>query len=84
MRNLVNLNGVEKGYGSQSVLRQITLGVNDGDRVGIVGRNGDGKSTLLQLVAGDETPDEDCSRARETWNWHTSHRATSSVGTQRS
>jgi ATP-binding cassette subfamily F protein uup len=57
MRNLVNLNGVEKGYGSRSVLRQITLGVNDGDRVGIVGRNGDGKSTLLQLVAGSETPD---------------------------
>ena len=39
------------------MLRQITLGVNDGDRVGIVGRNGDGKSTLLQLVAGSETPD---------------------------
>jgi ABC transport system ATP-binding/permease protein len=57
MRNLVNLNGVEKGYGSRSVLRQITLGVNDGDRVGIVGRNGDGKSTLLQLIAGGETPD---------------------------
>jgi ABC-type lipopolysaccharide export system ATPase subunit len=41
MRNLVNLSGVEKGYGSRSVLRQTTLGVNDGDRVGIVGRNGD-------------------------------------------
>src|SRR5271154_1145163 len=57
MRNLVNLNGVAKGYGSRSVLHQITLGVNDGDREGIVGRNGDGKSTLLQLVADGETPD---------------------------
>jgi ATP-binding cassette subfamily F protein uup len=39
------------------VLRDVTLGVNAGDRVGIVGRNGDGKSTLLRLIAGSETPD---------------------------
>ena len=56
-RNLVNLNAVEKGYGSRSVLREVTLGVSAGDRVGIVGRNGDGKSTLLRLIAGTETPD---------------------------
>ena len=56
-RNLVNLNAVEKGYGSRSVLSEITLGVNDGDRVGLVGRNGAGKTTLLRLVAGIEKPD---------------------------
>ncbi len=56
-RNLVNLNAVEKGYGSRSVLSEITLGVNEGDRVGIVGRNGAGKSTLLRLIDGAETPD---------------------------
>ncbi|MCW2953055.1 MAG: transporter related protein [Conexibacter sp.] len=56
-RNLVNLKSVEKGYGSRSVLRDITLGVSAGDRIGIVGRNGDGKSTLLRLIAGLETPD---------------------------
>ena len=56
-RNLVNLSAVDKGYGSRSVLREVTLGVSAGDRVGIVGRNGDGKSTLLRLVAGAETPD---------------------------
>jgi ABC transport system ATP-binding/permease protein len=56
-RNLVNLNAVDKGYGSRSVLQEVTLGVNAGDRVGIVGRNGDGKSTLLRLIAGTETPD---------------------------
>ena len=57
VRNLVNLNAVEKGYGSRSVLRDVTLGVSAGDRVGIVGRNGDGKSTLLRLIEGSETPD---------------------------
>jgi ATP-binding cassette subfamily F protein uup len=56
-RNLLNLKAVAKGYGSRSVLRDVTLGVSAGERVGIVGRNGDGKSTLLRLIAGVEEPD---------------------------
>src|SRR4051812_21246755 len=56
-RNLVNLKSVDKGYGSRSVLRDLTLGISQGDRIGIVGRNGDGKSTLLRLIAGREEPD---------------------------
>jgi ATP-binding cassette subfamily F protein uup len=56
-RNLVNFKDVDKGYGSRSVLRDVTLGVAAGDRIGVVGRNGDGKSTLLRLVAGLEEPD---------------------------
>src|SRR4051794_41790898 len=56
-RNLVNLHSVEKGYGTRSVLRGVTLGLAEGDQVGIVGRNGEGKSTLLRLIAGAETPD---------------------------
>ncbi|MFA4927547.1 MAG: ABC-F family ATP-binding cassette domain-containing protein [Patulibacter sp.] len=56
-RNLVNLKNVSKGFASRTVLDDITLGVNAGDRVGIVGRNGDGKSTLLRLIAGQEEPD---------------------------
>ena len=56
-RNLINLKSVGKGYGSRTVLSDITLGVAAGDRIGIVGRNGDGKSTLLKLVTGAEAPD---------------------------
>jgi ATP-binding cassette subfamily F protein uup len=56
-RNLVNLKSVDKGYGSRSVLRDVTLGVSAGDRVGVVGRNGDGKSTLLALISGAEEAD---------------------------
>ncbi|MGE4425630.1 MAG: ABC-F family ATP-binding cassette domain-containing protein, partial [Solirubrobacteraceae bacterium] len=56
-RNLVNLKDVDKGYASRSVLRGVTLGVAAGDRIGIVGRNGDGKSTLLRLIAGNDEPD---------------------------
>ena len=39
------------------MLRDVTLGVAAGDRIGVVGRNGDGKSTLLRLIAGVEEPD---------------------------
>jgi len=76
-RNLVNLNAVDKGYGSRSVLRDVTLGVSAGDRVGIVGRNGDGKSTLLRLIAGAETPER--SSAPVTWPRRPWPKATSST-----
>jgi ATP-binding cassette subfamily F protein uup len=56
-RNLLNLKDVEKGYGSRSVLRGVTLGVASGERIGVVGANGGGKSTLLRLIAGVEQPD---------------------------
>ena len=44
-------------YPTKVVFESVTLGVNEGDRVGIVGRNGDGKSSLLGLLAGRITPD---------------------------
>src|SRR5919107_4650605 len=56
-RNLVNLDAVAKGYGTRSVLGGVTLGVSAGDRIGVVGRNGGGKSTLLRLIPGLEAPD---------------------------
>ena len=57
MRNLVNLKDAGKGYAARTVLESVTLGVSAGDRIGIVGHNGDGKSTLLRLIAGIEEPD---------------------------
>ena len=57
VRNLLSLQSVTKGYASRSVLSDVTLGISAGDRIGVVGRNGDGKSTLLRLIAGLEEPD---------------------------
>ncbi len=56
-RNLVNLSSVSKEYAARTILEQVTLGVADRDRIGVVGGNGQGKSTLLELIAGSEAPD---------------------------
>ncbi|MDQ1739344.1 MAG: transport system ATP-binding/permease protein [Pseudonocardiales bacterium] len=55
--NLVNLENVSKSYGTTSVLESVSLGVGDRDRIGVVGRNGGGKSTLLRMITGAEPPD---------------------------
>ena len=62
---LFRLSEVHKSYGTQDVLRGTSLQVNPGEHVGLVGRNGAGKSTIFRLVRGDETADRgDVVRAR--------------------
>ncbi|MEU4290080.1 ABC-F family ATP-binding cassette domain-containing protein [Kribbella sp. NPDC026596] len=55
--NLVNLEAVSKGFGTRTLLDSVSLGIGRGERVGVVGRNGDGKSTLLRLLARREEAD---------------------------
>ena len=57
MSNLVNLERVSKAYGIRPLLTDVSLGVAAGQRIGIVGRNGDGKTTLLDVMLGNEPPD---------------------------
>ena len=58
MANLLNLEHVSKSYGIRPLLADVSLGIGVGERIGIVGRNGDGKSTLLEVMTGLEEPDE--------------------------
>jgi ATP-binding cassette subfamily F protein uup len=57
MANLLNLERVSKSYGIRPLLSDVSLGISVGERIGIVGRNGDGKTTLLEVMTGLEEPD---------------------------
>ena len=62
---LFRLSDVHKSYGSQEVLRGASVQINPGEHVGLVGRNGAGKTTVFRLVSNEETPDRgDVVRAR--------------------
>ena len=56
--NIVNAEHLSKAYGTRIVLDDLSLGLAQGDVIGVVGRNGDGKSTLLGLLTGSILPDE--------------------------
>ena len=57
MANLLNLEQVSKSYGLKTLLDGVSLGVQTGDRIGIVGVNGGGKTTLLEVLSGIAEPD---------------------------
>ncbi len=54
---ILTLDKINKSYGEKILLDDVTLYVNDGDKIGIVGINGTGKSTLLKIAAGVEDAD---------------------------
>lgn len=56
--NLLSAEKISKSYSEKVLLDQISLGINEGDKIGVIGINGTGKSTLLKLIAGVEYPDE--------------------------
>ncbi|MFF2833152.1 ABC-F family ATP-binding cassette domain-containing protein [Cellulosimicrobium cellulans] len=57
MAHLLGADGISLTVGTRTLLDDVSLGLDDGDRVGIVGPNGAGKSTLLRLLAGTQQPD---------------------------
>ena len=54
---ILELNNVHKSFGDQKILDDFTYTFKRGDRIGIIGRNGTGKSTLLRIIMGEERPD---------------------------
>ena len=56
MAHLLGAEAVHLEYSTQVVFESVTVGISDGDRIGIVGRNGDGKSSLLDLLTGQVRP----------------------------
>ena len=56
--NLLTAENIVKSYTERQLFHQITFGINDGERIGLIGINGTGKSTLLKILAGIEETDE--------------------------
>jgi len=54
---MLKIENLSKSYGSQALFDEVTLNINRGERLGLVGRNGHGKTTLLRLLTGEVTPD---------------------------
>lgn len=55
--NLMTLENICKSYSEKTLLENISFGINKGEKIGIIGVNGTGKSTLLKIIAGVEVPD---------------------------
>lgn len=58
MANLLQVENLTKSFGVNSLFDDINFTINEGDKVGLIAKNGTGKSTLLSIIAGDDTPDE--------------------------
>lgn len=56
--NILNIEHISKLYGEKKIFDDISYGIHEGDKIGIIGINGTGKTTLLRMIAGEESPDE--------------------------
>ncbi len=55
--NILSLENVSKTYGIKPLFESVSFGMDESDKIGVIGANGSGKSTLLRLIAGEEPPD---------------------------
>lgn len=56
--NILTMDRVGKTYGEKNLLREVSFGIEEGEKIGLLGVNGSGKSTFLKLAAGKEEPDQ--------------------------
>jgi ATP-binding cassette subfamily F protein uup len=63
---VIDAKNITKRFGDRTIIKDLTLRVTKGDRIGVVGRNGAGKTTLLKLLTGELKPDEGSVRLAKT------------------
>ena len=56
--NILNMEHISKTYGDKVIFDDISVGIHQGDKIGLIGINGTGKTTFLRILAGTEEPDE--------------------------
>ena len=67
MASYLQIENLTKSYGDRILFADITFGVEEGDKIGIIAKNGTGKSTLLNIISGKESPDsgKNCCRSEK-------------------
>ena len=55
--NILNIEHIHKIFGDKVIFDDISCGIDQGEKIGIIGVNGTGKTTLLRVIAGEEEPD---------------------------
>lgn len=57
MKNLLSIEDLTKSVGDRMLFADVTFGVDEGDKIGVIAKNGTGKSTMLRIIAGEDAPD---------------------------
>jgi len=55
--NILSIENLNKSYGEKILFKDLSLGINEGEKIGLIGRNGEGKTTLLKIISGQEKED---------------------------
>ena len=56
--NLLSIEGISKSYGENVIFKPISFGINKGQKIALIAKNGTGKTSILNIIAGQDTPDE--------------------------
>ena len=64
--NILNIEHISKIYGEKVIFDDVSLGIHSGDKIGVIGVNGTGKTTLLKIIAKINEPD----KGQILWKWN--------------
>ena len=56
--NLLSVEGISKSYGEKIIFKPLSFGINKGQKIALIAKNGSGKTSILNIIAGEDTPDE--------------------------
>ena len=56
--NLLSVEGISKSYGEKVIFKPLSFGINKGQKIALIAKNGSGKTSILNIIAGEDTPDE--------------------------
>ena len=57
MNSILQIEGITKSFGDRTLFADVTLGIGEGEKIGLIAKNGTGKSTLMKIIAGVEPAD---------------------------